>query len=176
MKKILFYLSCIFLLLSCSSEFDYTPAIASTLGNNVFLSIEKKNGEEYDCKDILSKKEISVYGNESKKEIPLSLANYNGRNILDFNADLPNMSSMKYNSGKTEGCGHSDVTITFKNKNIKIRFYYKLISEKKGFLGTNVIYIDFIGCKKKKIKPKENSNIYMFTLKEDTDGELIVKQ
>ncbi len=39
MKKIFFYLSCVLLLFSCSSEIEYNPAIASTLGNNVFLSI-----------------------------------------------------------------------------------------------------------------------------------------
>ena len=160
---------------SCSSGIEYNPAIASTLGNNVFLSIEKKNGEEYDCKDILSKKEISIYGNESRKEIPLRLANYNGRKILDFNADLPNMSSMKYNSEKTEGFGHSDVTITFQSKNLKIRFYYKLLFGEKDFLGTNAIFIDSIECKKKKIKPRKKSNIYIFTLKEDTNGELTLK-
>ena len=174
MKKIFVYLSCVLLLFSCSSEIEYNPAIASTLGNNVFLSM-KKNGEEYDCKDILSKKEISIYGNESRKEIPLRLANYNGRKILDFNADLPNMSSMKYNSEKTEGFGHSDVTITFQSKNLKIRFYYKLLFGEKDFLGTNAIYIDSIECKKKKIKPRKKSNIYIFTLKEDTNGELTLK-
>ena len=161
---------------SCTSETDYNPARASTLGNNVFLSIEKQEGGEYDCKDILSKKEVSVYGNESKKEIPLSLANHNGRKVLDFNAELPNTSSMKYNPEKTEGYGHADVTISFKNKRTKIRFFYKLISGKKDFLGSNAIYIDSIGCKEQKIKPTENSNIYMLTLKEDTDGELMIKQ
>lgn len=117
-----------------------------------------------------------MYGNDSKKEIPISLAKHEGRNVLDFNADLPNASSMKYNPEKTEGYGHSDVTVSFKKKNTKIRFYYKLISGEKEFLGTNVIYIDSIGCKEKKIKPKENANIYVFTLKEDTDEELFIKE
>ncbi len=161
---------------SCSSESDYSPAIASNLGNNVFLSIENKNGEIYDSKDILSKKEILIYGNESKKNIPLSIAKYNERNVLYFNADLPNIKSIKYNTKKTEGYGHSDATINFKNKDVKIRFYYKQISKQTDFLGTNAIYIDSIECKNKKIKPKENSNIYVFTLKEETNGELIIKQ
>ena len=161
---------------SCSSsESDYIPAIASTLGNNVFLSIEKKDGKEYDCKDILLRKVISIYGNESKEVIHLGLAKYNGKKVLNFNANLPDRTSMKYNSEKTEGHGHSDMTISFKNKNTKIRFYYKLIIEKPDYMGMNAIYIDSIECKERKIKPKENSNIYVFTLKENTDGELIIK-
>ncbi len=82
---------------------------------------------------------------------------------------------MKYNSEKTEGFGHSDVTITFQSKNLKIRFYYKLLFGEKDFLGTNAIFIDSIECKKKKIKPRKKSNIYIFTLKEDTNGELTLK-
>lgn len=171
-KIMLFMLCCT--LCSCSSDEEYIPYYASTLGNNIGLTLERQNGTVYDYDSLLQNNKLNIYGILSKRNSPLKIVTTDtGSRYIEFDADLPNSSSMQLNENKTEGFGDSYAIITIGEKKSKMTFHfkYKAIDTPEIMYGGNGIGVDSIFYNGRKIKPLNILNIRRITLKETPNGE-----
>ncbi len=171
--KVLFLVLCS-LLYSCSSEEEeYIPFVASTLGNSVWLSLERQDGTKYDYDSLLQNGKLSIYGVLSKKNLSLRVITTNTDfSYIEFPADLPNSSSMQLNEKKTEGYGSSDAIINIDGKRSKMTFHFRFNSLGiPEMYGGNGISIDSITYNNKGIKILRYWNVRKITLREDSNGE-----
>ena len=171
-KVMFFVLSCT-LCYSCSSDEEYIPFYASTLGDCIWLSLERQNGMVYDYDSLLQNNKLSVYGILAKRNTPLQVVTTDtGSRYIEFSADLPNSSSMQLNENRTEGWGDSFAIITIGEKRSKMTFHFKYESLNiPDMFGGNGIGIDSISYNNRKIKPIVLSNIRRITLRETSSGE-----
>ena len=147
---------------SCSKddEEEYEPMVASALLNTLFIEVVDKNGEVIDYDNLLSEGKLSVIGQMSKQEKKIRITNYQGKEVIDVSADLPDQKHMVFNTDKTEGHGKTDLLLEINDKKftISVNFDFHSANEP-NLIGGSSIYIKDIEYEGKTITPTEYHSI-----------------
>jgi hypothetical protein len=179
MKKSRLLLAPIFIfvysaLCSCSNEEEYTPQIASEICNSLNVSLEDKSGEPINCVDLLANGNVSVTEKKSKSKAKIDVVEYDGKKVLSFSVDLPDVKSMTFNDDRTEGVGKVDLLMNIKGTELPltVNFKYYAASDKSLF-GANSIRIQSIEYAGKTITPTEELCIYSIKIRFDGNNTII---
>lgn len=147
------------LLASCDKSDTYSPMQASVLHNGVLVSCVTPPENDLLLNEKFADK-ISIYGILSKKDIPFEIKKIKNDGVercyLSFNADLPEMRSMKYD-GDTIAKGISTVNLKINGQDIKLLCTFKYTRSIDSYYGNNSIFIENIECEGKNVIRKDNT-------------------
>ncbi len=126
----LFCFLCSIFLFSCGSDdYNYTPPEYHLFSTDVLLSIETSDGKLYEgYETLLKNKQISMRGVASRSNLPLKIVEDGGIKYLQFYAELPNRSDMKYSKVDEQHrrvTGSSDVILKIDEKEIRLTCFFE---------------------------------------------------
>ena len=161
-------------LCSCSNEEEYTPQTASAICNSLNVSLVGKSGEPMNCVDLLANGNIAVTEKESKRKANIEIVEYEGKKVLSFSVDLPDVKSMMFNEDRTEGIGKVDLLMNIKGIELPLTVNFKYhASSDKSMIGANSMRIQSIEYAGKTITPTEKLSIYSIKISFDGNNTII---
>lgn len=148
----------VFAISSCNNEDSYTPLIASSQSCGVLLSYSDNNANTLlSNEDILSS--ISIYGNESKKEIKYRIKKIDGQIYLSFDADLPDVRHSRFNADKRQATASTVTSLKIQQQEIKLVCTFKYQCTSNEEFGNNSITIEKIEYNNHIINRNEQNTI-----------------
>lgn len=161
-------------LCSCSNEEEYTPQTASAICNSLNVSLVDKSGEPMNCVDLLANGNVSVTEKESKRKAKIEVVEYEGKKVLSFSVDVPDVKSMTFNEDRTEGIGKVDLLMNIKGIELPLTVNFKYhASSDKSMIGANSMRIQSIEYAGKTITPTEKLSIYSIKISFDGNNTII---
>ena len=161
-------------LCSCSNEEEYTPQTASAICNSLNVSLVDKSGEPMNYVDLLANGNVSVTEKESKRIAKIEVVEYEGKKVLSFSVDLPDVKSMTFNEDRTEGIGKVDLLMNIKGTELPLTVNFKYhASSDKSVIGANSMRIQSIEYAGKTITPTEKLSIYSIKISFDGNNTII---
>lgn len=162
---------------SCTKEKDeeyYSPELASTIWNSLFVSILDRQGKPMNNVELLANDEFSVIRKNSKQKTKIYIVDYEGVKMLDFSVDLPEIKSMKFNENKTEGSGTVGLVMNIKGTKLPMLVNFSFTSSKDtAIIGGSCIRIKSIEYANKTIYPTEKMGIHLIKIKYDGKNTII---
>ena len=161
-------------LCSCSNEEEYTPQTASAICNSLNVSLVDKSGEPMNYVDLLANGNVSVTEKESKRKAKIEVVEYEGKKVLSFSVDVPDVKSMTFNEDRTEGIGKVDLLMNIKGIELPLTVNFKYhASSDKSMIGANSMRIQSIEYAGKTITPTEKLSIYSIKISFDGNNTII---
>lgn len=163
---------------SCTKDEEYySPQLASTIWNSLFVSILDRQGKPMNNVELLADDEFSVFSvirKNSKQKAKIYIVDYEGVKMLDFSVDLPEMKSMEFNEDKTEGSGTVGLVMNIKGTKLPMLVNFSFTSSKDtAILGGSCIRIKSIEYANKTIYPTEKMGIHLIKIKYDGKNTII---
>lgn len=159
---------------SCTKDDEYSPQIASTILNSLFVSITDYQGKSINNVELLDNNEFSAIGKNSKREAKIDVVDYEGVKMLSFSVDLPDIKSMEFNEEKTEGSGTVGLMMNIKGTNLPMSVNFSFTSSKDVHMyGGSCIRIKSIEYANKTIYPTEKMGIYSIKIKYNGKNTII---
>lgn len=160
---------------SCTKDEEYySPQLASTIWNSLFVSILDRQGKPMNNVELLANDEFSVIRKNSKQKAKIYIVDYEGVKMLDFSVDLPEMKSMEFNENKTEGSGAVGLVMNIKGTKLPMLVNFSFTSSKDATMyGGSCIRIKSIEYANKTIYPTEKMGIHLIKIKYDGKNTII---
>lgn len=164
---------------SCTKKDEeyYSPELASTIWNSLFVSILDRQGKPMDNVELLADDEFSVFSvirKNSKQKAEIYIVDYEGVKMLNFSVDLPEMKSMEFNEDKTEGSGTVGLVMNIKGTKLPMLVNFSFTSSKDtAIFGGSCIRIKSIEYANKTIYPTEKMGIHLIKIKYDGKNTII---
>ena len=151
-------------LCSCSNDEEYSPMVASSVLNSLYVSVSDKQGEPMNSAELLSDGGFSVIEKKSKKKAKVEVRDYEGTEMLAFDVGLPDMKSMVYNEDRTE----AQLVMNIKGMKMPMIVNFIFTSSKDAAMfGGNGIRIKSIEYSNKTIRPTEKMGINSIRIRYD---------
>ena len=161
---------------SCTKDEEYySPQLASTIWNSLFVSILDRQGKPMNNVELLANDEFSVIRKNSKQKAKIYIVDYEGVKMLDFSVDLPEIKSMRFfNENKTEGSGTVGLVMNIKGTKLPMLVNFSFTSSKDtAIFGGSCIRIKSIEYANKTIYPTEKMGIHLIKIKYDGKNTII---
>ena len=124
--------------------------------------------------DLLANGNVSVTEKESKRKAKIEVIEYEGKKVLSFSVDLPDVKSMTFNEDRTEGIGEVDLLMNIKGTVLPLTVNFKYhASSDKSVIGANSMRIQSIEYAGKTITPTEKLSIYSIKISFDGNNTII---
>lgn len=159
---------------SCTKDDEYSPQIASTILNSLFVSIADNQGKPMNSVELLSNNEFSVVGKKTRRKAKIDVGDYEGAKMFSFSVDLPDMKSMEFKEEKTEGSGTVGLVMNIKGTKLPMLVNFSFTSSKDiAMYGGSCIRIKSIEYANKVIYPTEEMGINLIKVKYNGKNSVI---
>lgn len=159
---------------SCTKDDEYSPQIASTILNSLFVSITDNEGKSMNNIELLDNNEFSVIEKNLKRKAKIDVVDYENVKMFSFSVDLPDIKSMKFNETKTEGSGTVGLVMNIKGTKLPMIVNFSLTTSKDANMcGGNCIRIKSIEYANKAVYPTEEMGINLIKVKYNGKNSVI---